>query len=143
MLCLGCRPLGAGPVWVRFVPRGRALTKRELTAAETLLLSSPELCLLPKVVGKCRAAFPRWWYNATSRACQRFTYGGCGANLNNFLVEDDCRVRCVAAGGECAGGSRCRFGLRPRVAWLLRSLAEGLGGCGVPGRSTRLPGREH
>ncbi|CAM4614137.1 kunitz-type protease inhibitor 2 isoform X2 [Lepidochelys kempii] len=58
----------------------------------------PELCLLPKVVGKCRAAFPRWWYNATSQACQPFTYGGCGANLNNFLVEDDCRARCVAAG---------------------------------------------
>ncbi|XP_037740298.1 kunitz-type protease inhibitor 2 isoform X4 [Chelonia mydas] len=58
----------------------------------------PELCLLPKAVGRCRAAFPRWWYNATSRACQRFTYGGCGANLNNFLAEDDCRVRCAAAG---------------------------------------------
>ncbi|XP_074978631.1 kunitz-type protease inhibitor 2 isoform X5 [Caretta caretta] len=63
----------------------------------------PELCLLPKVVGKCRAAFPRWWYNATSRACQPFTYGGCGANLNNFLVEDDCRVRCAAAGEESRG----------------------------------------
>nr|XP_048688853.1 kunitz-type protease inhibitor 2 isoform X3 [Caretta caretta] len=65
--------------------------------------SVTELCLLPKVVGKCRAAFPRWWYNATSRACQPFTYGGCGANLNNFLVEDDCRVRCAAAGEESRG----------------------------------------
>ncbi|XP_043390484.1 kunitz-type protease inhibitor 2 isoform X2 [Chelonia mydas] len=63
----------------------------------------PELCLLPKAVGRCRAAFPRWWYNATSRACQRFTYGGCGANLNNFLAEDDCRVRCAAAGEESPG----------------------------------------
>ncbi|XP_043357381.1 kunitz-type protease inhibitor 2 isoform X1 [Dermochelys coriacea] len=61
----------------------------------------PEFCLLPKVVGRCRAAFPRWWYNATSQACQRFTYGGCGANLNNFLVEADCQARCtVAADGK-------------------------------------------
>uniref|UniRef100_A0A452IFK0 BPTI/Kunitz inhibitor domain-containing protein n=1 Tax=Gopherus agassizii TaxID=38772 RepID=A0A452IFK0_9SAUR len=60
-----------------------------------------ERCLLPKVVGRCRASFPRWWYNATSRTCQRFTYGGCGANLNNFLVEDECRVTCaVATDGE-------------------------------------------
>ncbi|XP_067412674.1 kunitz-type protease inhibitor 2 [Emydura macquarii macquarii] len=57
----------------------------------------PELCLLPKVVGRCRASFPRWWYNATSQACQKFTYGGCGANLNNFLAEDKCRLTCVAA----------------------------------------------
>uniref|UniRef100_A0A8C3SFF0 Serine peptidase inhibitor, Kunitz type 2 n=1 Tax=Chelydra serpentina TaxID=8475 RepID=A0A8C3SFF0_CHESE len=57
----------------------------------------PEFCLLPKVVGRCRAAFPRWWYNATSQTCQRFTYGGCGANLNNFLAEDKCRATCAAA----------------------------------------------
>uniref|UniRef100_A0A8C8SWD3 Serine peptidase inhibitor, Kunitz type 2 n=1 Tax=Pelusios castaneus TaxID=367368 RepID=A0A8C8SWD3_9SAUR len=61
----------------------------------------PELCLLPRVVGRCRAAFPRWWYNATSRECQQFTYGGCGANRNNFLVEDACQRKCVSApGGE-------------------------------------------
>ncbi|XP_065427708.1 kunitz-type protease inhibitor 2 isoform X6 [Chrysemys picta bellii] len=60
----------------------------------------PERCLLPKVVGRCRASFPRWWYNATSRTCQRFTYGGCGANLNNFLVEDECRVTCAVATEE-------------------------------------------
>ncbi|XP_074926807.1 kunitz-type protease inhibitor 2 [Chelonoidis abingdonii] len=65
------------------------------------LLEKAERCLLPKVVGRCRASFPRWWYNATSRTCQRFTYGGCGANLNNFLVEDECRVTCtVATDGE-------------------------------------------
>ncbi|XP_038238074.1 kunitz-type protease inhibitor 2 isoform X3 [Dermochelys coriacea] len=63
----------------------------------------PEFCLLPKVVGRCRAAFPRWWYNATSQACQRFTYGGCGANLNNFLVEADCQARCTVAAEESPG----------------------------------------
>ncbi|XP_075771638.1 kunitz-type protease inhibitor 2 [Pelodiscus sinensis] len=55
-----------------------------------------ELCLLPKVVGRCRASFPRWWYNATSQACQAFVYGGCRANLNNFVTEDACRLACVA-----------------------------------------------
>ncbi|TFJ99026.1 Mucolipin-1 [Platysternon megacephalum] len=65
-------------------------------------MRSAERCLLPKLVGRCRASFPRWWYNATSRTCQRFTYGGCGANLNNFLVEDECRVTCAAAAESCA-----------------------------------------
>uniref|UniRef100_A0A8D0HA83 Serine peptidase inhibitor, Kunitz type 2 n=1 Tax=Sphenodon punctatus TaxID=8508 RepID=A0A8D0HA83_SPHPU len=44
-------------------------------------------CFLPKVVGRCRAAFPRWWYDPATQTCQKFTYGGCGANTNNFLSE--------------------------------------------------------
>ncbi|XP_074872078.1 kunitz-type protease inhibitor 2 [Carettochelys insculpta] len=66
----------------------------------------PELCLLPKVVGRCRAAFPRWWYNATSQACQRFTFGGCEANLNNFLAEDECRRTCAPAADRPAWPSQ-------------------------------------
>ncbi|XP_072835913.2 kunitz-type protease inhibitor 2 [Pogona vitticeps] len=55
----------------------------------------PETCQLPKVVGRCRAAFQRWWYNATSQTCEKFIFGGCTGNLNNFLSEQDCRQACV------------------------------------------------
>ncbi|KAJ6663853.1 hypothetical protein lerEdw1_009933 [Lerista edwardsae] len=59
-----------------------------------------ETCLLPKVVGRCRASFPRWWYNVTSQVCQRFTFGGCRGNLNNFLTEEDCLQKCAPDGEE-------------------------------------------
>ncbi|XP_059574299.1 putative Kunitz-type serine protease inhibitor isoform X2 [Alligator mississippiensis] len=56
----------------------------------------PDLCLLPREVGRCRASMPRWWFNATSRRCQPFTFGGCNANLNNFMEEEECRQACPA-----------------------------------------------
>ncbi|XP_066494255.1 kunitz-type protease inhibitor 2 [Tiliqua scincoides] len=64
--------------------------------------SLPETCLLPKVVGRCRASFPRWWYNVTSQVCQRFTFGGCKGNLNNFLSEQDCLQKCGPGGEEAS-----------------------------------------
>lgn len=51
-------------------------------------------CLASKVVGRCRASFPRWWYNATEGDCRRFFYGGCGGNDNNYLTKDQCLKRC-------------------------------------------------
>ncbi|XP_061452144.1 kunitz-type protease inhibitor 2 [Rhineura floridana] len=63
----------------------------------------PEVCSLPKVVGRCRAAFPRWWYNTTSQACQEFIYGGCRSNGNNFVTEEECLQKCdTGGGGEAA-----------------------------------------
>nr|XP_056702306.1 putative Kunitz-type serine protease inhibitor [Euleptes europaea] len=62
-------------------------------------------CLLPYVVGRCRAAFPRWWYNATSQACQEFTFGGCGGNSNNFLSKKECFRTCVTGGEEKTMGT--------------------------------------
>uniref|UniRef100_A0ABM5ERY0 Kunitz-type protease inhibitor 2 n=1 Tax=Pogona vitticeps TaxID=103695 RepID=A0ABM5ERY0_9SAUR len=79
--------------------------KRMMMTGPTLLLALlvlgaeagelPETCQLPKVVSRCRAAFQRWWYNATSQTCEKFIFGGCGGNLNNFLSEQDCRQECV------------------------------------------------
>ncbi|XP_055992787.1 kunitz-type protease inhibitor 2 isoform X2 [Sorex fumeus] len=51
-------------------------------------------CLVSKVVGRCRASFPRWWYNVTERACQPFVYGGCGRNGNNYVTKEDCVKSC-------------------------------------------------
>uniref|UniRef100_A0A8D0HAB2 Serine peptidase inhibitor, Kunitz type 2 n=1 Tax=Sphenodon punctatus TaxID=8508 RepID=A0A8D0HAB2_SPHPU len=64
--------------------------------------AASERCFLPKVVGRCRAAFPRWWYDPATQTCQKFTYGGCGANTNNFLSEGACQQACGPAetGGE-------------------------------------------
>lgn len=36
----------------------------------------------------------RWYYNATTRNCVQFNYGGCGGNFNNFLSIEMCRDVC-------------------------------------------------
>ncbi|XP_078097981.1 actinia tenebrosa protease inhibitors-like isoform X2 [Mustelus asterias] len=53
-----------------------------------------ESCYAPVVTGKCRAAFPRWYYDLDSQRCQRFTYGGCGGNKNNYETEAECLAMC-------------------------------------------------
>lgn len=51
-------------------------------------------CLLPKYTGPCRAAFPHYYYDADSRTCKLFTYGGCDGNANNFEMMEDCEKAC-------------------------------------------------
>eukprot|EP00892_Ulva_mutabilis_P009510 jgi/Ulvmu1/6931/UM032_0009.1 len=50
--------------------------------------------LPPAVTGKCKAAFRRWTFNATSGSCERFVYGGCGGNGNRFETEQACMAEC-------------------------------------------------
>lgn len=52
------------------------------------------VCELPQVVGPCEAAIPRFWYNAASRECEPFTYGGCKGNANNFESSAECQAKC-------------------------------------------------
>ncbi|XP_035869076.1 kunitz-type protease inhibitor 2 isoform X2 [Phyllostomus discolor] len=54
-----------------------------------------DFCRVPKVVGRCRASFRRWWYNATDGSCQQFVYGGCGGNDNNYLTKEKCLEKCA------------------------------------------------
>ncbi|XP_072910320.1 actinia tenebrosa protease inhibitors-like isoform X2 [Hemitrygon akajei] len=55
---------------------------------------SSDKCSDPKKVGLCKAYFPRYYYNAQTRKCIKFIYGGCGANGNNFLKLNDCIAHC-------------------------------------------------
>ncbi|XP_077523242.1 colostrum trypsin inhibitor-like [Amblyomma americanum] len=57
-------------------------------------LSQPAVCSEPKVVGPCEAAMSRFFYNATSQACEHFVYGGCRGNGNNFRTEQECQETC-------------------------------------------------
>ncbi|XP_061722019.1 papilin isoform X2 [Cydia pomonella] len=54
-----------------------------------------DICELPKDVGPCRAAHPRWYYDSTNQQCRQFYYGGCLGNKNNFRSEEECRMGCV------------------------------------------------
>lgn len=57
-----------------------------------------EKCDQPLQVGPCKAAYKRYYYNAESGACERFTYGGCQGNSNNFKSMWACQKACDAEG---------------------------------------------
>uniref|UniRef100_A0A3P9IRG6 Kunitz-type protease inhibitor 1 n=1 Tax=Oryzias latipes TaxID=8090 RepID=A0A3P9IRG6_ORYLA len=70
----------------------------------SVIVITPEMsigyCMAPLKVGPCRAAFPRWQYNATQGLCTEFHFGGCNANENNYLSENDCMSACQGVKGK-------------------------------------------
>uniref|UniRef100_A0A8C5WTJ8 BPTI/Kunitz inhibitor domain-containing protein n=1 Tax=Laticauda laticaudata TaxID=8630 RepID=A0A8C5WTJ8_LATLA len=61
---------------------------------------SPVICQLPKAEGWCKASFPRFYFNAATGNCEKFIYGGCGGNKNNFFTLEQCRAACQHSGKE-------------------------------------------
>ncbi|KFD57847.1 hypothetical protein M514_01080 [Trichuris suis] len=51
-------------------------------------------CHLPMDQGPCKAILPRWYYNKKTRQCEKFIYGGCYGNENNFLTKEMCEAKC-------------------------------------------------
>ncbi|XP_040414083.1 kunitz-type protease inhibitor 1 isoform X4 [Cygnus olor] len=62
-----------------------------------------EHCLTPKKVGWCRGSFPRWFYNPALQQCEEFIFGGCKANKNNYLQEEECELACKNVKGSVGG----------------------------------------
>ncbi|MEJ1274850.1 serine protease inhibitor Kunitz type 2 [Cricetulus griseus] len=63
-----------------------------------------ESCGVSKVVGRCRASIPRWWYNVTDGSCQPFVYGGCEGNGNNYQSKEECLEKCAGVTGSTIDG---------------------------------------
>jgi len=70
-----------------------APSKRAENEPKTL---TKEDCKLPQVVGPCRRADLRFWYNSEIKECLQFTYGGCKGNANNFKTQEECKKLCLA-----------------------------------------------
>ncbi|XP_054988448.1 kunitz-type protease inhibitor 1 isoform X3 [Sorex araneus] len=51
-------------------------------------------CVDLPYTGLCKESIPRWYYNPFSESCERFTYGGCEGNQNNFEEEQQCLESC-------------------------------------------------
>uniref|UniRef100_A0A131Y5D8 Putative serine protease inhibitor n=1 Tax=Ixodes ricinus TaxID=34613 RepID=A0A131Y5D8_IXORI len=62
-----------------------------------LVRGQEDVCLLPVEIGPCRAMVPRWFFNSTTGDCERFVYGGCRGNANNFESQQQCRLSCKDA----------------------------------------------
>jgi hypothetical protein len=52
-------------------------------------------------MGPCRGSFRKYFYNGATEQCEKFTYGGCKGNLNNFDTQAECENRCGGGGKEC------------------------------------------
>ncbi|MEE6489877.1 hypothetical protein FKM82_015709 [Ascaphus truei] len=54
----------------------------------------PEFCLQEEDPGICRGYLSRYFYNRMSKKCEKFKYGGCLGNRNNFMTVDECQTTC-------------------------------------------------
>ncbi|EPQ20065.1 Kunitz-type protease inhibitor 2 [Myotis brandtii] len=54
-----------------------------------------EYCTAKVATGPCSASFPCWYFDAKNNSCDRFIYGGCWGNKNNYLSEEACLSRCL------------------------------------------------
>ena len=52
------------------------------------------ICNLQPESGPCLAYIPSYFYNATSKSCEMFGFGGCGGNGNRFDALEDCYTAC-------------------------------------------------
>ncbi|XP_078215385.1 kunitz-type protease inhibitor 2 isoform X2 [Callithrix jacchus] len=89
-------------------PRNRAGNKTDKPSPTELTVAAGtdekhDFCLASKVVGRCRASMPRWWYNVTDGSCQLFVYGGCDGNSNNHLSKEECLKKCAAVTENATG----------------------------------------
>ncbi|XP_062977436.1 BPTI/Kunitz domain-containing protein-like [Elgaria multicarinata webbii] len=57
-----------------------------------------DVCKLPPKTGPCDNNVRKWFYDWNAKKCQRFSYGGCHGNPNNFKSLKECRHRCVRKG---------------------------------------------
>lgn len=54
----------------------------------------PVRCLLPSAPGSCGDWAAHWYFVASVGRCNRFWYGGCHGNANNFASEQECMNSC-------------------------------------------------
>ncbi|XP_078085508.1 actinia tenebrosa protease inhibitors-like [Mustelus asterias] len=61
-----------------------------------------DICKLPKRTGHCKASFKHFYYNQFTKSCEKFIYGGCGGNANNFGTLRECKKKCEPAEYICS-----------------------------------------
>merc|ERR1712014_94969 len=67
----------------------------EVTSNVLQTLAKNPICSLEPVVGFCRAAHSRYFFDPETNECRPFIYGGCGGNDNNFPDLETCFDVCA------------------------------------------------
>ncbi|XP_063409056.1 basement membrane-specific heparan sulfate proteoglycan core protein-like [Mytilus trossulus] len=55
-------------------------------------------CQQPLQAGSCSDYTVNYFFNTNSSKCERFWYGGCQGNQNNFKSDEECQAACVQVG---------------------------------------------
>ncbi|KAL1444327.1 hypothetical protein MTO96_045575 [Rhipicephalus appendiculatus] len=72
----------------------RGVTKKVFPGSRP---SGESVCHRPPYSGPCRADFTRFYYDAKTKTCHKFVYGGCSSNGNNFESQNDCMAACATS----------------------------------------------
>jgi len=65
--------------------------------ASNLERKGNDKCSLPPFqngVG-CRGSFEMWSFDKSSKTCDKFMFGGCGGNENQFPKKEECEKECL------------------------------------------------
>ncbi|XP_053553760.1 LOW QUALITY PROTEIN: papilin [Bombina bombina] len=71
--------------------------------------SYPVKCMLPSALGPCTEWTTRWYFVYDVGQCNRFWYGGCKGNSNNFVTEEECMSSCPQTPRRVAGKTEYRY----------------------------------
>ncbi|XP_055989319.1 papilin [Sorex fumeus] len=77
----------------------------------------PVRCLLPSALGSCTHWAARWYFVASVGRCNRFWYGGCHGNANNFATEEECMRSCQGSQQPSSSGEPPRTPAWGGGAW--------------------------
>lgn len=58
----------------------------------------PAICGMRSDPGPCRESVQKWYYDYEQGLCQKFVYGGCRGNENNFDSKAACLQACNVKG---------------------------------------------
>lgn len=58
------------------------------------IASSGDICAQEKVEGPCKGLNERYYFNKNG-ICEKFNYGGCNGNENNFETQKECESKCA------------------------------------------------
>jgi len=86
-------------------------------------------CMQDKAVGRCKASFPRFYFDKDTKSCKAFNYGGCMGNENNFADQSSCEEVCSKHLGQNDRTPRQETRRRPTPKNQICKMAMDAGPC--------------